>query len=214
MKKSISVLVVFSILLTLFPLGVFATSPEDTVRSDLIATSCELFPEFADAIRSETPSINSRLATYSANEIVYSETRSVDDNTEITLMQYSDDAVLLAQSDYNETVDTLDYVSSGVSKTGTLKLTLVHTYSSDVFIASGVKYTNISQAYDQLNSTGDLSASSTYSHQIIATKFREDADGYAYVHYWIHFTNPGGTPFEVSYYFYVGSDKRWTECYG
>lgn len=57
MKKCLSMILAFVMMLTMLPMGVLAAEEGNTERDAIIAQACEVFPEYAAMIRGEISSL-------------------------------------------------------------------------------------------------------------------------------------------------------------
>lgn len=180
MKKCLSIILVLSLLLVVIPMSVQAAS-NDLEREELIEKACEAFPEFATKIRNEEP----KPASYrmsGESEVVYAETRAVSDRELISYTEYSDGAVLLAQTQcetiYNSTTDIANEIKVDI----TVKAT--HNDAPGYFKASHVQFTINETGYDYITSPGSTSTSGGCQYGGgYSMKKTETASGDAYVKY-------------------------------
>ena len=119
MKKLISICLCAIMLLTMIPIGASASETNLAARNNLITLACEVFPEFADAIRSENIN-NSTIAPASASdEVIYTETREVSDSKRLTLSQYASGSVIVISQELSDfPIEIVDSSTSDISTVG------------------------------------------------------------------------------------------------
>ena len=143
MKKLLSTVLALMMLLTMLPIGASAAETGNSERDALLSLACAVFPEYADSIRGEARASYSRSANLTADEVVFRETRSVNENESIGIIQYASGVTIVVHSDSNTfTVQNPSSSSStvGTDIVGTASFTVAASGVSGLFKLSNVGY--------------------------------------------------------------------------
>lgn len=132
-----------------------------------MAKACEVFPEYADAINSDNISANSRTRSLAADEVVYTETRSLSDTESITLSQMSSgNVIVISRQESSSYLDininssnTSDITTVGVS--GTVTFTVAMSFiANEYFTLSNVGFIIYYNGNHYFNNPGTVIKSS------------------------------------------------------
>lgn len=211
MKKLLSISLILSILVCILPVASFATTDDALLHYDHIALACDIFPEYATILSGEIPSPNARSVS-SEPEVIVRETRSIDENTEMTYVQYSNGVAYVATSDFDYTASLINQQTGGGATACTVNLTVDSNISDQTFRANNVNFTIVGQGYDIITYIGSLSSSTTNEAYVSSRRMEESNGSPAYVKYFAQFEpldiyNGRYTPFEPEIYFVVGSNS-------
>ena len=205
MKKFVSLILVFAMLITAFPLTCFAEEIEADEYEDLASVACAAFPEYADRIRNNNNNTRS-ISAYNADEtpeIVTSETRMVSSTQTVSYTEYSDGSILLSDARVTDQFTesyTVDNSSTALNITiYTVTLRAGYTATGDYVKVSNLVYKVRSSGYDSITNTGTYSASSSYCYII-------DIDSYTA-------TETASAPAQVVYNVYFRLDDVSTHFY-
>lgn len=209
MKKLLSILLVFVILLSMVPSMASADATFDSDREKTLAMACELFPEHAYTIRNGGKNIQTFRSTGEPAVLVLTETRQYSEDITLTYTEYSDGSAYVA-SFWQHTTDT---VSSDVSASGnlikyTVDLTVYTNYAPGKFKVKNIVFCIDSLWNDNIVSAGYVTSDSVSGELEEMTEW-EDAenDVKAFMRYSATFPRSGATAFEPDFYFYVYDNK-------
>lgn len=211
MKKLLTITLALFIVASILPVASFATTDDTSSHYEHIALACDIFPEYADILSGDIPAINTRSIS-SEPEVIIRETRSIDENTEMTYVQYSNGVAYVATSDFDYTTSLIGQQTGGGATACTVNLTVDSSISDQTFKAKNVKFTIVGQGYDTIVSEGDLSSSTTNDAYVSRISNWETSSQSAYVKYFAQFEPlpiyiGRYTPFEPEIYFVVGSNS-------
>lgn len=193
MKKYISILLSFLMLLTMLPLEVFASEDTISEHDELIALACDVFPEYASEIRGEITNYATP-ASVNPNEVVFSETRKVSNTQDLGITQFASGQIIVCSSNYDwasitvPNSSTSDISTVGLTGTATFKVTASDSFSG-TFTLSNVKYTIYYTGSDYFTNTGTYS---TNKCQIGTTSLSS-----TYINYPLTFQRSGYCTFEL-----------------
>lgn len=188
MKRRFICAIVLSVLVLMMALCVMADEVDGGSANDLKLKACEVFPEYADVIMSEpdsTNSIQSRIQSADAVEVVRSVSRAASDDCMMTYTEYSDGTALITSQTTapDKTMTNTDFVNGSDYAQYTVTLEATYTSSDQKFIVTGLKFTYYYDDYDVINSLGSYSGSTTAETTMIGKQLRETATTKAYVTY-------------------------------
>lgn len=213
MKKLLSLCLAAILLVTMLPVNVFAAETPLYTREDLIASACNVFPEYASKISNIVPSSSSeQRQILESKMLVKTETRKLNENEQITYNEYSDGTVYVVGS--NLTV--LDYTDS--STTGNPATTI---YTGHISITSNVngdalliieqiKYATVKGGNDYIISKGSVTYK--YFAELVTSYISRQTQSNsnpAEITYRLNIRSADGTEVEpFTLYFRVINDSR------
>lgn len=143
MKKFLSMFLAAMLILTMIPMGAMAAEEDTSEYDELIALACEVFPEHADAIRGGASTTYARSNTSESAEILFSETRSINENESIGITTYASGVTIVVHSDSSTfTVTNTDssYGADGTDLVGYASFTVAASNVSGYFKLSNVGF--------------------------------------------------------------------------
>lgn len=167
MKKYLCTVLAAIMIFTLFPLNGFAAENTPSEYDEVIALACEVFPEYASAIRGECINTNSRTRSSTNDEVVFHETRSISDTESISLSQLASGNVIVIKNttDYmsiETTSSTTDILNVGVA--GTASFTVIMSFwPNEFFKLSNVSFNIYYYSDSYFTNTGTATTSSRVS---------------------------------------------------
>ena len=196
MRKIVSIFL--SILLT-FSVGinvVAAKTAEQNEHDELIKLACEVFPEYAEKIRNESPVTYSAPNSESADAIVFSETRRVSDTESLSITQLARGALIITSSEveYGK-ISITDSSSSGVGsdRIGNASFKVTCSEATGVFVYKSVGFiihSNGSGYFTSYGSTSGTSGVAIGSHS-------ESSNG---ISYYLTFNMSGAKKYLMSFH--------------
>lgn len=166
MKRLLCIFVSILMLVSFFPFNVFANDYTSSEYDELIELACEVFPEYASAIRGENISSYARTLSNGDIEAVYQETRSISDNETLGLTILSTGDAIVVKCNFDEitlTANSSDVTDiSGIGVTGTASFQ-VASYGHS-FRLSDVRYTIYDYASDYFTNYGSVTSCTFHSY--------------------------------------------------
>lgn len=117
MKKFVSICMVVLIVCTLFPVSILAQETDRDEQTQLLELACEVFPEYAAIIRSDTAVGYSLPNSTNSNEIVFTETRDISETENLSITQLASGNVIVVDAKYD--YSNLEETNSSISNVGT-----------------------------------------------------------------------------------------------
>ena len=190
MKRFLSCFLAFVMVITAFPFTAMADDTNDAVRDEIISQACSAFPEYASRIVAQENARSTYAMPRSADTptIIVNETRSVDENSYVNYVEYSNGAILLSNYDTTYTTTTIDRETSAYAAHVTVDIKATRTGISGYFKIDDLKYSLINGGYDFISDEGTASRSGNcndYSEPY--TILEETASSYARVAYTLTF---------------------------
>ena len=194
MKRLITLILCICLIGVSIPFSVSANEA-DTERDRLVATACEVFPEYASKITHSPENFKNRARNSEARELVHNETRKVSDNQFMTYSEYSDGVVLLSSSNYRYSTVQNGQETSGQNTTVTITITAACNIISGSFKLTNARYTISRNGYDRIDSAGTMSiVEKCYMHTTYTPIWNETASQKARIAYrlsWYLGPDPG-----------------------
>lgn len=169
MKRFMCIFVSILMLVSIFPFHVFANECTTSQYDELIELACEVFPEYASAIRSENTSYNSRAISTDCDKIVYQETRSISDTESLSIALTSSGNAIVLKQNYEFFIlsvpssNSTDITNVGISGTATFDIASYGYH----FKLSNVQYTIYYYSGDYFTNYGYVSANTFITHGLI-----------------------------------------------
>ena len=155
MKKIMSLLLVFVMVLVIAPVPAHAaSSTEKDIRSEVLETACDVFPEYADKIMAQAPMTANARSASTTRDLVVSESRTASDNRVIVYSEYSDGLVLLADYGYRYTTTFNDNTIDGNKTYVDLTVRAFANYFYGYFEMRNVQITIFGPSYDKITNVG------------------------------------------------------------
>lgn len=169
MKKFLSFVLALILLFTMLPVNVFATEKSSSEYDEIISLACEVFPEYAAAIRGDNATFYTQPRSMNNERIVHSETRYVSENRSLSISVLSSGNVILIDNEsvYAELTysssNMTDISSVGISGTATFKVIVPNISDNEYFKLSGVDFTIYYTGSDYFSDTGTYAKTSNVS---------------------------------------------------
>lgn len=166
MKKVICTMLSILFVLSILPFGVFAAEESSSEHNRLMKAARDVFPEFSDKLESSMTSPRTVMScSNEPSEAIVSETKLVDDYTLLTYQENSDGNVYVIEATSSSPFTSTYYITDSATGTGyasrTITIRVTATFTSQVFIADNVSFTQIQGGGAALASTGSFSRAST-----------------------------------------------------
>lgn len=160
MKRYLSFILVFVLMLTILPMSVYATECEDSEQETVIAQACAVFPEYAALIRGEVSTFTVPNNSDEPPVIIFQETRPLSTHERITYSQFSDgNGIIVLETDdaatSTMTGSTMKPIPGGVQFTRSYKVVPTQTFDySGIFYLDNIKFNIYTNAFDEIDSPG------------------------------------------------------------
>lgn len=166
MKKLISICLSLVMLFSLFPIDAFAAENTQSEYDQLIALACEVFPEYASAIRCENICTYTMPRSSNPMEVIYRETREISDTESMSIALLSGGNAIVIYNNFATTTytsNTSDIGSVGVSGTASFKVSMNNAY----FKLNNVEFTIYETGGDYFTDFGTVDECTFYSYEDI-----------------------------------------------
>lgn len=166
MKKLISICLSLVMLFLLFPIDAFAAENTQSEYDQLIALACEVFPEYASAIRCENICTYTMPRSSNPMEVIYRETREISDTESMSIALLSGGNAIVIYNNFATTTytsNTSDIGSVGVSGTASFKVSMNNAY----FKLNNVEFTIYETGGDYFTDFGTVDECTFYSFEDI-----------------------------------------------
>lgn len=215
MKKCLSLVLTFVLLLSAIPFGAFAAETNQPSYDLLIQKASVAFPEYTEKMQNPAVNYASFSRTASPRELLVSETRSISNTETITYTEYSDGVILLSSTTLTADTTTQDYVTGSTYRKITVDIEAAYTGDKKgYFYLEGVTYRLNDSDYDVITSAGTASKSGSCT-SATRTRFssKETDTSYAQIIYNLEFVVGPTEDYTVisTLYFYVGTDTAIVE---
>lgn len=184
-------------LFTFFQFTAFAFEDNASEYDELMELACEVFPEYAMAIRGE----DSGITTYSQtnNQVIHQETREISDSESLSITMFSNGEVIVLRNNHAGQVylTTFDSTSSEISTVGVTGSATFEVGSSQwnyFFRLSDVRYTIYYTGSDYFTSYG-----TPYSQVLYSVVLESQSN--TYIEYTLHVKNNSTDFYEFKLYF-------------
>ncbi|MEE0111583.1 MAG: hypothetical protein UEP57_11985 [Oscillospiraceae bacterium] len=200
MKKIISVLVAFLMMLTI-PIHALAIETKTAEQEELFALACNVFPEYAAVIRGEETIKSARSLDDDSNEIIYSCTRFISDSESVSIAVCADSSVIVARGKYDNTKVSLENSSVttvGPDTIGSASFKASCTGASGIFYLNNVGFIITQSGSGAFTSYGSYSTSGS-----IAIGSTNNSSTYIYYNLTFNSDSAGSSqlPYKFSLYF-------------
>lgn len=172
MKKLLSACFAVILILTMLPLNAMAAEESTSEYDELMALACEVFPEYASAIRGANTNTYALSRSTDNDEVVFSETRSISDTESLNLTQLASGNVIVLVSKSQDSVSitvpsssTSDITTVGVAGTASFKVAATAA-SGYTFVLSNVSFTIYYYGSCYFTNYGSVTQSSVYSYTL------------------------------------------------
>lgn len=185
MKRTMSILLALSLLLLLFSIPAGA---ESNGEDELFSAARAAFPEYASKIHMNDGAAVQSIARQSGVLTVF-ETKQLNEHQQLSYMEYSNGAVVLALADnvYDASYTVVESSSGSGYAYRKVNIKAVCNYGSGTFWARGVEYTTTQGGEYTISNTGSLSDSTTTRTSLSYTNLHGQGATPAYVSYYAMF---------------------------
>lgn len=194
MKKVLSLTLALIMLLTTFPVYAMAAETGPSDDTDLIALACEVFPEYATLIQQSSRSNAATYSSRSSRDIVFSETRAVNENEQLMITQFSSgEVVIVDQVTVSATLEKTDSYASyvGTDIIGYASFDVESTFYSGTFSLNNVGFIISQSGSGTFRNHGTVSIDGGVSFT------KDSKSSNSYIHYDLSFASAVGFDFEL-----------------
>lgn len=166
MKKLIAVCLSLIMVLACFPVYAFAAENTQSEYDQLIALACEVFPEYASAIRCENVCSYTLPRSSDPMAVIHRETREISDSESMSIALLSSGSAIIIYNNFATTTytsNTSDIGSVGVSGTASFKVSMNNAY----FKLNNVEFTIYETGSDYFTNFGRVDECTFYSYDDI-----------------------------------------------
>ena len=166
MKKLIAVCLSLVMLFAFLPVYGLAAENTQSEHDQLIALACEVFPEYASAIRCENTCTYTMQRSSNPMEVIYRETREISDTESMSIALLSGGNAIIIYNNFATTTytsNTTDIGSVGVSGTASFKVSMNNAY----FKLNNVEFTIYETGGDYFTDFGTVDECTFYSFEDI-----------------------------------------------
>lgn len=166
MTKFVSLCLAFLMVVSILPNKATASEVSRSRKEELLSLACDVFPEYAASIRSESASIYGIPRTENADKVIISETRNITETQSLTYAQYASGRSVVVNMVDDSSLFDPDLVKDEFTnftggKYGTVSIEVATNASGlpGVFSVTNFKYKIYDNTFDQITSLGTATMS-------------------------------------------------------